>query len=175
MRRFLRQFRMRHETENTQPVVDRHRDDALARHALAVITILGTVAVREAAAEKINQYGQFPAARLRGRPHVEVQAVLTRAIAAGPVVAAGALHAAGAELICTADVGPVLDGLRFFPAEVADRRRCERDSFETAHAVLRGGGRFERAVGGFDSIGGECRACGEEAENSGLVVSVQVV
>ena len=44
MWRLLGEFGVRHEAEDTEPVVHRQRDDALARHALAVVAGLGTIA-----------------------------------------------------------------------------------------------------------------------------------
>ena len=163
---------MRVEAENAQAVIDRDNNDAFVRHALAVIAILRAIAILKSAAENVDQHWQLPAARFRGRPHVQIQAVLAHSVAAEPVVAASTLHAAGAELVRVSHIGPVLHRLRVLPAQVADGRRRERNSFETANTVFRRRRGFEHAVRGFDLIGGECRTSGEETEENGLVVSL---
>src|ERR1700721_2228197 len=113
---------MREETENAQAIVDRDNDDAFASHALAVIAVLRAVPRLESAAENVDQHRKLPAARFRGRPYVQIQAVLAHSVAAEPVVAAAALHAAGTELIGISNVGPVLYWLRLLPPQVADGR-----------------------------------------------------
>ena len=59
VRRFLGQFGMDEEAENVGPVVDGYGDHAFARHALAVVARLRAVAVLEAAAENVDQNGEF--------------------------------------------------------------------------------------------------------------------
>src|SRR5437588_10904788 len=80
------EFRMHKETENVRTVIDRHGDDAVPGHTLAVIARLRPVAVLKPAAEDVYQDWKFLAIRLGGRPDVEVQAILVHAVAAEPVV-----------------------------------------------------------------------------------------
>ena len=96
---------MDEEAEDVGAVVDGDRDHAMPGHVRAVVPRLRAVAVLEAAAEDVNQDGQFLSVRLRRSPDVEVEAVLAHAAAAEPVVGAGTgpLHAPGAELVGIAD------------------------------------------------------------------------
>src|SRR5690348_13491234 len=55
MARFLRQIRMREETEDAQAIVDGNRHDAFATRALAIVAGLRAVALLKAAAEDVNQ------------------------------------------------------------------------------------------------------------------------
>ncbi len=57
VRRFLRQFRMGEKAKNTKPVTYGYGYNPFPRHALAIITRLGTIACTKAAAVKIYQHG----------------------------------------------------------------------------------------------------------------------
>src|SRR5450432_894983 len=109
---------MGEETENVEPIVNGDRHHALARHALTVVPSLRAIAILKSAAEDVDQHREFFFGRLGGRPDVEVQAVLTHAVAPEPVVRTGScpLHASRTKLIGIANALPVLNGLRFPPA-----------------------------------------------------------
>src|SRR5258708_20715712 len=85
VRRLLREFRMNEEAKNIGPVVDGDGDHAFARHVLAVITWLRTVAVLEATSENIDQNRELLRARFGSGPDVQVQPVLAHAIPPEPV------------------------------------------------------------------------------------------
>ena len=167
VRRLLRQLRMHEEAEDVRAVVQRHRDDALAGHALAVIPRLGAVAVLESAAEDVDEHRQLLAARLRGRPDVQVEAVLAHAVAAEPVVRVRGepLHAGGAERVGVAHARPVLHRLRFAPAQVAHGRLREGNPLEAANAVPGRHGGFDHAVRRLHPVGAEGRQRRGSAED----------
>jgi hypothetical protein len=150
---------MNEKAENVSPVIDGHGDHAFARHVLAVIARLRTVAVLEAAAEDVDENREFLLTRFCGSPDVEVQAVLAHAVAAEPVVRTGGspLHAPGSELVGIAGAAPVLDRLGLAPAKVSHRWLAEWDGLETAHPVLGRGAGFQDAVCRLDAIGSERR------------------
>src|SRR5207253_175399 len=135
-------------SENIGPVIDGDGDHAFARHVLAVIARLRTIAVLEPTAENIKQDGEVLVARLRGSPDVQIEAVLAHAVAAEPIICVGRsqLHASRSELVGIADALPVLDGLGLAPAQVSDRRLAKRDALEAAHAVLGRNGGLQNAV-----------------------------
>ena len=58
----------------------------------------------------------------------------------------------GPNCVAWRDARPVLDRLRRLPAQIADRRRGERNALERAHAVVLGS--LDDAIGRLDLIGG---------------------
>src|SRR5262249_39002928 len=88
-------------------------------------------------------------------PDVEIQAVLAHAVAAEPVVGAGAgaLHAPRAELIGFADARPVLRRLRSFPPQISYGRLSEGNALEAVHTFIRWRTGFQQAIVDLDSIG----------------------
>ena len=62
------------------------------------------------------------------------------------------LQADVAELVGDADAFPRLDRLRWLPAQVAHRRRAERDALEDGHARDLRGDAGDEAVGGLDGV-----------------------
>src|SRR5215471_7450819 len=129
MRRLLGEFRVDKEAEDVGPVIDGDGDHTLRGHILAVIARFRSIAVLEAPAEHVYQDRKLLAIRFGRGPNVEVEAVFAHAVAAEPVVRAGAgsLHASRAELVGIADTAPVFGRLRLAPAKVANRRLGERD------------------------------------------------
>src|SRR5579859_3939170 len=109
VRRLLCQFRMREETKDAKTVVDRDGDDALARHALAVVAPLGSVPGNESASVEVDEDRKPLSAGLRGRPDVQVKTVLAHAIRAKVHVSEdGRLHCPRPELIGFAHAIPAL-------------------------------------------------------------------
>src|ERR1019366_375598 len=114
-------------------------------------------AIRKPAAEDVHQNRQFLPTRFGRRPHVQIEAIFAHPVAAEPVVGPwrGDLHAARTELAGVAHARPVLHGLWFFPAQIADRRLRKRDSLKAADSGVRLGSRLDEAIGDLDAVGGE--------------------
>ena len=137
MRALGRQLGMGQEAEDTETVVDGHEDHAVVGEFLTVELGLGAPAFAVAAAMDPVSDREFLAGLAgRRRPDVQVQAVLTAlgllAIAPLGEIAAGivdGLVAGMAEAVRLHHAVPRNDGLRFLPAQVADRRRSVRDAF----------------------------------------------
>src|SRR5512144_1059241 len=93
----LRQLGMSQEAEDVQAVIESDHHNTFTSHTRAVIARLGTIAVSEAAAVDVDEYGQLFLLRFGGCPYVQVQAALAHSVAAEPVVGGGIghLHAAG--------------------------------------------------------------------------------
>ena len=147
---------MGHEAKDAKPVAERHRDDPLRRHALAIIARLGTIARHEPAAIEIDKYRQLLPARLRRRPDVQIEAVLTHPIRTKVHVAKDrTLHTTGSELVRLAHPLPAGNRLRWLPAVDAHRRRAKRHPLETANPrLLRRP--LKRAVGNYNPcLGGD--------------------
>src|SRR5262245_10560505 len=160
VRRFFRQFGMRKEAKHSETVVDCKRDDALARHTLALVSRFRAVTCDETAAVEIDEYRQALASGFRGSPDIQVETVFTHAIRSETHVSEDlSLHATRAELIRLAHILPVLDRLRRLPAQVADGWSGERDSLEGANSGAPGvlvGGPFDETIGGLDAILRRC-------------------
>ena len=156
MRRLLRQFRMGEEAENAEAVIDRQRDDALARHRSRRRSAAQNRRLRRIRRRKNRRAPAVrPGRRLRRRPDVQVEAVLAHPVRPEVHVAEDRrLHAARAELGRLANTLPVLDRLRRLPAQLAGGRCAERNS---AIHVDPAGFRhaFYRAIGRLDDIGGQ--------------------
>src|SRR5690606_18165041 len=147
VRALLGQLRMREQTEDAEPIVQGHRDDALLRHAGAVITGLGTVARDETAAVDIDENRELFGSALRRCPYVQVEAVFADAVRAKDhVVEDAPLHALRAELGRLALALPILHRLRLAPAQIPDRRLREWNAFEDAEVLLFVDDADERAV-----------------------------
>ena len=119
------QLRVREETQLPDAVGDADQHHALPGQLLPAVVRFGSGAGAESAAVDPNQHGDVVARGFRRRPDVQVQAVLARVHARA---ASAALHAPGAELGGLPHALPFRGGLRRAPAEVADRRRGERDA-----------------------------------------------
>jgi hypothetical protein len=127
IRRLRRQLGMGEETEDTEAVIDGDDDDTAPGQVAAVIAGLGARAAEVAAAVDPDDDGEV--LRLRGRPHVQVQAVFAfrirhplRGLGAGGRIGMRGLHAL-----------PRHDRLRRAPAQLADRRRREGHAEERVH------------------------------------------
>ena len=79
MPRLLREAGMREEAEDAEPVVHAHDHDALPCQVLPILPGLGGGPGLVPPAEDPDHHRQSLPRRLRGRPHVEVEAVLARA------------------------------------------------------------------------------------------------
>ena len=119
--RFLAQFGMGEKAEYSQPVIDRHQDDALTRQFFSVVKQHGAGAVAEASAVNPHHHRKFVGRGFRRSPHVEVEAVL--AALGLPRIGAQRLHAPRLELVHFAHAGPFRGRPRRMPAQIADRRR----------------------------------------------------
>ena len=137
VRAFGRQLGMGQEAEDAEAVVDGHEHHAVVGELLTVELGLGAPAFAVAAAMNPVRDREFLAGLAGGRrPDVQVQAVFTalRFLAIAPFgeIAAGivdGLVAGMAEAVGLHHAVPRNDGLRFLPAEVANRRRGVRDAF----------------------------------------------
>ena len=120
---------MREEAEAPEPVVHADEDDAAAGEGGAVVDRRRAAAVHEAAAVDPHHHRQRRRAARRRRPHVEVEAVFRgRRAERRRVAAERLLHAVGRVVVGGERGRPRLDRLRRLPAQVADRRRRERDA-----------------------------------------------
>ncbi|EEF25004.1 conserved hypothetical protein [Ricinus communis] len=155
---------MREETEATQPIVEADQHDALLRQRGTGIRRRRRPAVDEAAAIDPHDHGQLRGRfRLRGTPHVHVQAVLGRRRAERRRVAGERqLHAVVAVRGRFAHAGPGGGRLRRAPAQVAHRRRGERDALPAGHALVDG----PLDLAGVDGHDGAARGLGGPGEGS---------
>src|SRR6266849_11090905 len=100
---------MRKESEDIQPVIERHGHDASGGEALAIVARLRTVAGNESTAIEVHQYRQLRVGGFRQCPDVEVKAILAHTIRTEVHIAEDrALWAARPELIGFTHAGPVL-------------------------------------------------------------------
>jgi hypothetical protein len=122
---------MSKEAKDSQPVVDRHQHYALAGKVLAVIGVSSSAAAGEAAAMNPYHHGKAVFRRFGRSPDIQVQAVFaewwefrlvyrTRRVLSLP--------AGFAELFGFAHAWPRRRRLRRLPAEIAHRRRGERNT-----------------------------------------------
>ena len=121
-----RQFRQGQESELAHAVSHAHDDDALLGEQSTVV--IGGCAAGEAAAVDPDHHGQFLLRALGRGPYVQVQAVFAAAFAV-------TLHRIGAEFLAFADAVPGHDGLGRLPAEIAHRRRGERNALVHSHVL----------------------------------------
>lgn len=132
---------MREESEDAEPIVHRNDDNAFFGEVGAVLARLRGSAADESSAVYPDHDGKlvfgFAFAELGRRPDVKVEAVFADArIAEDHIVEDAALHAARSELGGFASVLPFrwLGGR--LPAEIADRRLCERDAEENGDGAV---------------------------------------
>ena len=127
---------MGQEAENAEAVVEGHEDHVLGTPLLGVELRLGAPALAIAATVDPEGHGELLAG-LAGSlgPDVQIEAVLAVRgfVAIAPLggVTAGivdGLIARMTELVADLHTLPGHDRLRLLPAEIADRRRCIRDS-----------------------------------------------
>src|SRR5580704_18511787 len=112
IRGFLGQLGVSHKPEYRQAVADRYGNDALLRHALAVVSWLRAVAGHQAAAKEIYEDGPLLARGFGPSPHIQIEAILTHPRTTEPHVSVnGALHAVLAKLSSAADARPTLHRL----------------------------------------------------------------
>jgi len=76
------------------------------------------------------------------------------------------LHASGAEFVGGTDARPLSDGLGSFPAEIADRRRGERDAFEHEDGMIGVVDALEFAGTDGDFVGGASDGDGKSGEHN---------
>jgi hypothetical protein len=124
--------------ERAEPVIQRDQNDAFPGQRDAVADVAGAGAACQRAAVDPNKH-RLPFASLRGRPDVEKKAVLVLRLQRPDVHGAALvlrLGTLGAIRRCVAHACPGDDGLRRFPAQIADRRRGVRDAFEHGYAAI---------------------------------------
>src|SRR6185503_1699207 len=144
-----------HESKHSKAVVDRHDDDALRRHALAVVARLRSIAAYKTAAVEINEHGQSLARGFRGCPNVEIETVFTYAVRTEDhVVEDPGLHTAWAKVGCLSHAFPVSDRLRFAPTPVAFGWLREWNASEDANARRLRAASVDSAVSSLDQISG---------------------
>jgi hypothetical protein len=142
------------EAERADPVGDGDEHHALLGVIGAVIQGHAGQAAVEAAAVDPGDDGQLLTRRLGRGPDIDEQAVLAERRGRAHLFGqAGLLHAAGAEGGGLAHAGPRLDRLGRLPAQVAHRRRRERDALELAEPVDRRPGDAPAGHAGFSDLG----------------------
>ncbi len=120
-----RQLRVRHESEEADPIVEVHEDRAAAGHGLAVV--VGHAGRTDGASPAVYEHEDRVVVAGRGvrrRPDVEVEAVLAGRLLAEivvDVVRPQHLDALGALAVGVPDPGPA-EGLRRAPAQLPDGR-----------------------------------------------------
>ena len=141
--------------KRAEAVVEVDEHHALLREVLAVVvrTVAAAFAV---CAAKDPEHDRPPVVGAIGlRPDVQVEAILTRLGGVGKIgrdvhrlpLQRRALHAGAGEGLHLAHARPLRHRLRLPPAEIANRRRAERDALEGADA-----GR-QRGAGDLSGVG----------------------
>ena len=136
LRRFSGQFGVGQEPERAQPVVRGHDDDTLACERGAVVGVVGTGTAGPGSSVNPHHHRTLVAGTRRG-PDIEEQAVLAGRGGRGRVRRSGwvrRLHALRTKGVGPLHPSPRDDRLRRLPAQIADRRRRERNTLEDAHA-----------------------------------------
>ncbi len=127
MLRLFGELRVRHPSQDAEPVIHAHHNHASLGDRVAVIDGLRRGARDPAAPVDPDHHGKPLGCRRRRSPDVQVKAVLAGndepAIPRPVVRRRGPLDARRREAIGGAYAGPRLDRLRRTPAQVADRRR----------------------------------------------------
>ncbi len=129
------EFWRRQEAERPDAVGHRDEHHAALGEVGAVIELVGGGAGVEAAAIDPHDHRQLVRGRLGRGPDVEIEAVLAIGDALAGAAAAPALHAAVPEVGGLLHPAPRRRRLRRLPAQIAHRRRGERDALEFAEAV----------------------------------------
>ena len=150
MRRLGAQLRVRQETERSDAVGDADQDHAFPGQMLTVVDRGRGGAEGEPAAIDPDQHGHAVGGGLRGRPYVQIQAILAHARPG-----ARPLDRIRGELGGRPHALPLRGGLRCAPAEVAHRRRGEWDAAVDGQILL--GHALDEAVSGHDGRGGRQR------------------
>src|SRR5690606_25092368 len=138
--RFLAQLRMGHQPEYSQAVIDRYQDHALAGQRLSIETGSRSGALDESAAVTPYHHRATPVRRPRGRPYVQVKAILALRLLFGEelnLVEASllllGLYADRAEFRGIAHAVPGKGRPRRTPPQVPNGRRGIGDAPEDAH------------------------------------------
>jgi len=122
---------MREESEQAEPIVQRHHDHAVRRERSAVVVRIAAATEHEAAAMQPHHHRQVGGAG--GCPHVREQAVL---VVGAPGEAC--LRARASDDDCLAHIGPWRDRLGCAKPIRADRRRRVRNGEKVADLGDRG-------------------------------------
>ncbi len=128
---FLRQFRMHHESENSEAVVHRNDDDALLSQMRTLLPDLGRGTGDEAATVNPDHDGQLRFHVFIRNPDVQGEAIFARpGIVKYHVAEDFSLHAVRTELRGFLHASPLRGGSWSLPAQLADRRRGVRNAEE---------------------------------------------
>jgi hypothetical protein len=133
---FLREQRMREESQRAEAVVDGDQHDAPAGKLFAVAVRHRTGAGGAAAAVDPDHDGESVIRACGRGPDVEVKAVLVHLPDGGIEDLLLWLGARGAELGALSNALPMIDRLGRFPSQVPDGRRGERDALVDADLAV---------------------------------------
>ncbi len=124
MPRFLGQLGMGIEAKNSEPVIHADHHNTLARQLLTVLPRLRGSSCLKTAAVNPDHYRKLVVPGFRGRPDIQIQAVLAHArVLEHHVPENIVLHAACAEMVRLLHAGPGRNRLRRLPTQIAHRRR----------------------------------------------------
>src|SRR6185437_9742242 len=141
---FLGQCRMREEPKPSYAIVEAHKHQPAPRKLAAVVHRRRTAAIDEAAAIDPYHHRQLPSV-MRRKPYVQHQAIFCRSRSQRRSIARKwKLHAVVTISGRVPHSRPLLRRLRWAPAQIANRRRGEWNSFEREDAVLHRAFQFSR-------------------------------
>src|ERR1035437_2114113 len=117
----------------------------------------------------MDKYRQLCRGRFRRREDIEIETVFAYVVVRHELVSPGTklghdlLDATGRELVCLEHVGPSHNGLRFAPAQGANRRRSERNPLIGENRRVRTGNAGNESACNLDLLA----ECGTQGKGGG--------